>query len=457
MVTESAPATALAPVQERLDAVHLALELGEEGRAADLLYGMGPSEVALLLEGLPGPERDGLWQRVPEVKHGPILACTSDAVRTGLLRRMEPAAIAAATASLEVDDAVDILQDLRSQRMADRVLQSMDARDRQRLSPALAYPKDQAGGLMDTNVISVRADATLAKVSRYLRRLGSLPETTDSLMVVDRQNQLLGTLPLRTVLTGPASASVGECMDARQEAIPAQLPATEVSELFTHHDLVSAPVVDEHGRLLGRITIDDVVDVIRAQAGQRMLRMGGLMQEEATFSPVWISACRRAVWLGINLATAFLAAWVIGHFEATIQQVVALAVLMPVVASMGGIAGSQTLTIVVRGLALGQIARANAKPLLLKELAVGALNGLVWALLVAWVGASWFDNPWLGVVFGLAMMVNLVVAALAGVGIPLTLRALGIDPALAGSVLLTTVTDVIGFICFLGLGTLVLL
>lgn len=457
MAGEDSNVAAVAPVQQRLDTVHLALELGEEGRAADLLYGMSPAEVALLLEGLPGAERDHLWQRVPDVNRGAILASTSDTVRSGLLRRMAPGAVAVAIADLEVDDAVDIIQDLPGRRAVDHVLRSMDEQDRERLAPALAYEQDKAGGLMDTNVVSVRADDTLETVSHYLRGLGSLPEGTDNLMVVDRENQFLGTLPLRVVLTGPASASVGECMETRQEAIPVDLPVAEVSELFTRHDLVSAPVVDKRGRLLGRITVDDVVDVIRAQAGRLMLRMGGLMQEEATFSPVWISTCRRAVWLGINLATAFLAAWVIAHFESTIQQVVALAVLMPVVASMGGIAGSQTLTIMVRGLALGQIARTNVKPLLFKELAVGALNGLVWALAVGWVGAAWFDNPWLGVVFGLALLVNLIVAALAGVGIPLGLRALGIDPALAGGVLLTTVTDVIGFMCFLGLGALVLL
>lgn len=457
MASEDPTIVAAARVQKRLDTVHLALELGEEGRAADLLYGMNPAEVALLLEGLPGTERVGLWQRVPEINRGAILASTSDTVRPSLLRRMAPEEVAVAIADLEVDDAVDIIQDLPSRRVVDRVLRSMDEQDRERLSPALAYARDKAGGLMDTNVVSVHADDSLETVSRYLRHLGSLPEGTDNLMVVDRENQFLGTLPLRAVLTGPAHASVGECMDDKQEAIPADLPVADVSELFTRHDLVSAPVVDKHGRLLGRITVDDVVDVIRAQAGRLILRMGGLTQEEATFSPVWISTCRRAVWLGINLVTAFLAAWVIGHFESTIQQVVALAVLMPVVASMGGIAGSQTLTIMVRGLALGQIARTNVKPLLFKELTVATLNGLVWAFAVAWVGATWFDNPWLGVVFGLALLVNLIVAALAGVGIPLGLRALGIDPALAGGVLLTTVTDVIGFMCFLGLGALVLL
>ena len=444
-------------VRERLDPLHLALEQGEDGRAMDLLSGLGSAEVASLLEGLPGPERVRLWRRIPEQSHGAILADLADPVRSSLLRRMAPEKVAWATESLDVDDAVDILQDLPGPEEVAHVLRSMDVQNRRRLSSMLSYEEDQAGGLMDMDVVPVRADVTLDVVVRYLRSLGSLPEGTDSLMVVDREGHFLGTLSLRRVLTGDVQLTVGECMHSLHEAIPATLSATEVSNLFARHDLVSAPVVDDQGRLLGRITVDDVVDVIRDQAERRMLNMVGLMHEEDTFSPVWSSAGRRAVWLGINLATAFLAAWVIGHFEGTIRQVVALAILMPVVASMGGIAGSQTLTIVVRGLALGQLARANVKPLILKELAIGTLNGLGWAAVVAVVGATWFDSPWLGAVFGTAMLVNLVVAALAGVGIPLGLRAMGIDPALAGGVLLTTVTDVIGFVSFLGLGALVLL
>lgn len=444
-------------VQVRLDPLHLALERGEDGRAVDLLFGLSSAEVASLLEGLPGPERGRLWRKIPEKSHGAILADLADPVRSSLLRRMAPEKVAEATKSLDIDDAVDILQDLPGPEEIEHVLRSMDVQNRRRLSSMLSYEEDQAGGLMDTDVVPVRAEVTLDVVARYLRSLGSLPEGTDSLMVVDREGHFLGTLSLRRVLTGDAQLTVGECMHSRHEAIPATLPAAEVSNLFAREDLVSAPVVDDQGRLLGRITVDDVVDVIRDQAERRMLHMVGLMQEEDTFSPVWGSAGRRAVWLGINLVTAFLAAWVIGHFEGTIRQVVALAILMPVVASMGGIAGSQTLTIVVRGLALGQLARANVKPLFLKELAIGTLNGLGWAAVVAVVGATWFDSPWLGAVFGAAMLVNLVVAALAGVGIPLGLRAMGIDPALAGGVLLTTVTDVIGFVSFLGLGALILL
>ena len=310
---------------------------------------------------------------------------------------------------------------------------------------------------MNTDTITVRPDVTLDVVLRYLRRHGEIPEMTDSLFVVDRDDRYLGTLTLPVLLTRSPVLTVREVMVTSVEPIAATLSANEVASLFEHRDLVSAPVVDDRNKLLGRITIDDVVDVIRETTEHNLMGLAGLDSEDDMFAPVIVSARHRGVWLGINLATAFLASWVIGLFENTIDKVVALAVLMPIVASMGGIAGSQTLTVVIRGIALGQIGRTNARTLLARELIVGMLNGLLWAAVVATITAVWFQNYQIGAIIGAAVIINLLMAALAGATIPMVLRALGADPALGGSVLLTTVTDVVGFMAFLGLATLFLL
>jgi magnesium transporter len=321
----------------------------------------------------------------------------------------------------------------------------------------LPYPEDSAGGLMSVDTITVRADVTLDVVIRYLRMHAELPDTTDKLIVVDRNDRLKGILPLATLLTNDPALPVAAVMKSEVTGIPATMPDYEVARIFEDRDLVSAPVVGPDGRLLGRITIDDVVDVIREDAEHSVLSMAGLDEEDDTFAPVIKSARRRALWLGINLLTAFLASWVIGLFQATLEQVVALAVLMPIVASMGGIAGSQTLIIVIRGLALGQIGTANARWLMGKELAVTVLNGLGWAVVVAVISGFWFQNTHIGLIIAAALIVNLVFAAVAGLSIPFVLTRMNIDPAHAGSVLLTTVTDVVGFMVFLGLGTIFLL
>jgi magnesium transporter len=305
--------------------------------------------------------------------------------------------------------------------------------------------------------VTVRADVSLDVVLRYLRRQGKIPDLTDSLIVVNRYDRYLGLLPLSELLTKEPDYTVAEVMDQSMEGIPARTPATEVTKLFEDLDLISAPVIDDNGTLLGRITIDDVVDVIREEADHSVLSRAGLNEDEDIFAPVLPSARRRAVWLGVNLLTAFLASWVIGQFQDTLQQVVALAVLMPIVASMGGIAGSQTLTLVIRGLALGQVGKTNTRWLLSKEIAVGALNGLVWAAVVSLFAILWFRDLQIGGIIALALVLNLLAAALAGVIIPIVLRRLRIDPALAGGVVLTTVTDVVGFLAFLGLATALLL
>jgi magnesium transporter len=318
----------------------------------------------------------------------------------------------------------------------------------------MAYEEDSAGGLMNTDVITVRTDITLDVVLRYLRMLGELPENTDSLYVVDHQDKYLGTLRLAQVVSRSRSLMVSEVMSHQDEPIPANMSSSEVARRFEQLDLISAPVVDKDNHLLGRITIDDVVDVIRDEAEHSLLSMAGLGEDEDTFAPVKKSVHRRSVWLGVNLLTAFLAAWVIGLFDTTIEKQVALAILMPIVASMGGIAGSQTLTLVIRSMALGQLTDKNQRWLLKKELLVGTANGIIWAVAIALVTMIWFNSWSLGVLIGVAITLNLIAAALAGVTIPLALRRIGIDPALSGSVLLTTVTDVVGFMAFLGFATL---
>ena len=426
------------------------------GKALQMLNEMNSAEVAHLLESLPADDRDLAWDLVRTKLEGDVLVHVNDNLRAQLIRKMEPHELVAATSGLETDDLADLLPDMPDE-VFNQVLRSMDEQNRQRLESALSYPEDSAGGLMNMDTITVRADITVDVLLRYLRRHKELPEHTDTLMVVDREGRFKGVVPLTTLLTSVPDATVDEIMQRDVEAIPADLPTHEVAKLFELHDLVSSPVVDDDGLLLGRITIDDVVDIIRDEGDHSLMSMAGLHEEEDLFAPVVPSARRRALWLGINLLTAFLASWVIGQFDATIEKLVALAILMPIVASMGGIAGSQTMTLVIRGLALDQISHHNARKLLLKEAAVGLLNSMVWALVIATVAWLWFGNPALGAIIAAAMTINLLVAALTGVTVPLLLRKLGADPALAGGVVLTTITDVIGFLSFLGLATIFLI
>jgi len=439
-------------ISERL---YGALHENDLPRARQLVNSLHPAEIGSLLESLPQEERLRAWAEVEAAVAGEVLIHLREEVRASLIRDMPAAELIAATEDLDPDDLADLIPELPDTIIA-QLLSTMDAQERARLEAVLPYPEDTAGGLMNVDTVNVRAALTLDVVLRYLRLLGRLPQTTDSLMVVDRAGHLLGVLPLTEVLTRDPSLTVAEVMHHEVEGIPADTPAPDVAKRFEYRDLVTAPVVDQDGRLLGRITVDDVVDVIRDEAETSLMRMAGLDVQEDMFAPVRQSARRRAVWLGINLAATLMAAWVIGLFSATIEKLVALAVLMPVVASMGGVAGSQTLTLVIRGLSLGQVRWSNAHRLLAKELTVGLVNGLTWAVVIALLAATWFDNLSLGAVIGAAVVANLLVAALAGATIPLVLRRLGIDPALAGTVLLITVTDVVGFFVFLGLAAMFL-
>ena len=441
--------------QARLAALRAALGQGALRTAQRMVHALHPAEIAQLLESLPPAQREVVWEFVEPEVEGEVLVELSDNIRGGLIREMEPEELAAATENLEVDDLADLVADL-PENVTRQLLKSMDQSDRERLNRVLAWPEDSAGGLMNTDTVSVRADASVEVVLRYLRMRGELPERTDSLFIVDRRNRYLGTVPLARLLTAEPEGSVADLLDMDSPRIAPELAAHEVARLFQDRDLVSAAVVDAEGQLLGRITVDDVVDVISEEAAHSVMSMAGLQDEEDVFAGVMTSTRRRLLWLGINLVTAFMAAAVVRPFEGTIEKVAALAVLMPIVASMGGIAGTQTVTLIIRGLALGQVQWANARWLLFKEIAVGGLNGLIWAIVVAAVTISWFGTWKIALIIGAATVINLLVAAIVGVVVPLTLRRLRIDPALSAGVILTTFTDCIGFATLLGLGTLFL-
>jgi len=441
---------------DRLQALTDALQTGTLSKVRRMMNALHSAEVAHLIESLPPTQREFVWELVEPESRGEVLVHVGDEVRAGLIEAMETHELLAAAGTLDTDDLADLIQDLPGAVIGE-VLRAMDKADRDRLEQVLFYDEDTAGGLMNVDTVTVRADVTLDVVFRYLRRRGEMPEATDSLIVVNRDELYRGELALTTLLTAEPDLTVAEVMNTSREPIPATMPATEVAKRFQDRDLISAAVVNDDGRLLGRITVDDVVDVIRDQADHSVMSMAGLNEEDDIFAPVMASARRRAFWLGTNLLTAFLASWVIGQFQDTLEKVVALAVLMPIVASMGGIAGSQTLTLVIRGLALGQVGKTNTRWLMSKELMVGMINGLTWAAVVALVAVFWFGDWEIGGIIAVALVLNLLAAALSGVAIPIIMKRVGIDPALAGSVVLTTVTDVIGFLAFLGLATLLII
>ncbi len=439
-------------VQQVLDA----LEQGKLKKVGRLLRKIHPARVAGLLESLPSRERFAVWEKVSGDRSAKVLRHLHEEVRRRLALEMDLEELVATARRLKLDDLVDLIQDLPED-TGRKILQALEQREREQVESMLSYPENSAGGLMDMDHISVREDLKVRTMLRYLRLFDDLPTNTDKLIVVDQTKRYRGVLPLHRLLISAPDVAAATLMDRDFAPIPVDQPSREVAQRFAEQDLISAPVVDADGHLLGRITVDDVVDVIREESDHSLMSMAGLDEETDMFAPVLASSRRRAVWLGINLATAFFAAWVIGLFESTLQQVVALAVLMPIVASMGGIAGSQTLTLVIRGLALGQLASGNRRILLFKELGIGLLNGLLWALVVAMLAVLWFGDWAIGGIIAVAILLNLLCAALAGVTIPLLMRRMGIDPALAGGVVLTTVTDVVGFFVFLGLATLVLL
>jgi magnesium transporter len=441
--------------EARLAALREALDSGTLRPAQRMVAALHPAEIALLLESVPPRQRELVWGMVDSELEGDVLVELNENVRQELIDEMEAEELVAAAEGLELDDLADLVGDL-PETVTRQVLHSMDQRDRDRLRTVLSWPEDSAGGLMNTDTVSVRPDVTLEVVLRYLRMRGDLPPRTDSLFVVDRDDRYLGTVSLTRIITGDPENTVGESLDTEAPRIEPATAAHEVAQLFQDRDLVSAAVVGAEGKLLGRITVDDVVDVIREEAEHSVLSMAGLQDDEDLFAGIVTSTRRRLLWLGINLVTAFMAAAVVKNFEGTIEKVAALAALMPIVASMGGIAGTQTVTLIIRGLALGQVQWSNARWLLFKEVAVGGVNGVLWALVVGAITVVWFDTWQIAVILAAAMLINLLAAAAVGVLVPLALRRFAIDPALSAGVILTTFTDCIGFATLLGLGAIFL-
>lgn len=440
--------------QSHLHKLNKALETGTFVHARQMLNGMQAAEIAHLLESSPTRERDILWNLIDQDIEGEVLQYLGEEIRTAILKKMDTEELISVVSDLEADDLADLLQQLPNT-ITQEVLQSLDAQHRLRVEAVFDFPEDSAGGLMNTDIITIRPNITLDVVLRYLRRLKQVPEATDNIWVIDRQDAFIGLLPLTKLLITDPANTVRETMLTEINAIPATMPARDVARLFERHDWVSAPVVDESNRLIGRITIDDVVDVIRDDADHSLMSMAGLDEDEDIFAPVIKTSRRRAVWLGVNTLTVFSAAWVMGLFADTIEKVVALAILSPIVASMGGIAGSQTLTLVIRGMALGHVGFANAKALFSRELAVGIINGILWALIIGTIASIWWGTQSIGIILGMAIAINLIAGAIAGALLPMLLKRMNIDPALAGGVILTTITDVVGFVSFLGLATLV--
>ncbi|MGY8907490.1 MAG: magnesium transporter [Pseudomonadales bacterium] len=441
-------------MKSRLKELNDALDSGAFIQARHMLnHTLKPADTAHLLESSPPREREVLWNLVNPELEGEVLHHLSDEIQAEFVNQMNTEELLQATENLDTDHFADILQQLPKTVMQE-VLNSLGQQDRERVEQVLSYPEDTAGGLMNTDVVSIRPDITIDAVLRYLRRHDTMPDMTDNLFVVTRKDRYMGLLPLTSLLVSDPNTLISDIMDTERAAIPADLDETDVANLFERNDWVSAPVINQEGRLVGRITIDDVVDVIREEADHSLMRMAGLDEDEDTFAPVVKTTRRRAVWLGINLLTALFASMMIGLFQDTIEQVVALAILMPIVASMGGVAGSQALTLVIRGQALGHVEASNIGYLLNREIIVGALNGLLWATVVASIASWWFSDLTIGFIIAIAMIINLIVAAIFGTSLPVILKAMNIDPALAGGVILTTITDVVGFCAFLGLATL---
>lgn len=433
-----------------------ALEAEDLARANQILTDLHPADIARVLEGLPPERREAVWKGIEVGKMGEVLLELSESIRSELLAVLDDQTVVAAVRDLDTDDIADLIPELSDSLIAE-ILFALDKQDRQRLDTALSFGDDTAGGLMDLDVVTVRENITVEVVLRYLRRRGELPEPTNNLFVVNRADRLRGVLPLAKLLTTDSKQRVAQIMEREFIKFPAQTPDREVADAFERYNLVSAPVVDESDRLLGRITVDDAVDVIREEADREILQLAGLREGEDLFATVWQTVRNRWPWIAINLVTAFIASRVVGLFEGTIERLVALASLMPIVAGVGGNTGNQTITMIVRALALGRISDVNARALFAKEIGVSLLNGLVWGGLLGVIAYFLYSNVSLGLVMTAAVTLNLMLAAVAGVLIPLVRYRLGRDPAQGSSVMITAITDSGGFFIFLGLATLALL
>ena len=434
-------------------ALNDAIQEDNPSQIRSLLRDLEWVDIADILTHSPPPTRRALWNNFDEALKGDVIAFVDQDIVGDLLVDLRPDEIAQIIERVpDADDLADIIQQLPDD-VSDEILETLDEANRKRIEKILIYPADSAGGLMDTSLVSIRKDITIDVVLRYLRRHKELPPGTDQLFVVDQDGRFIGSLSINTILISSPTDPVEQLMDQRFAGVPATLPRSEVADVFKRYDLISVAVIDEEGYLIGRITIDDVVDVIVDEADHSILGRAGLSEDDDTFAPILQSFKSRAIWLGANLLTAFLASSVINLFEETIEKVVALAVLMPIVASMGGVAGSQTLTLVIRGIAQGAIQGSNSSWLIRREIALGVINGMGWALIVSGVTFAFFDDITLAIIIAFAMVLNITIAALSGSLLPKILTALRIDPAVAGMVVLTTITDVVGFLSFLGLAT----
>ena len=431
--------------------INRVLDSGQMAAIRHMLNGLDSVDIARLISSTPPHIHTLLWNWLDAGQRAETLPLIDEDLSPGLLALMDADEVAGIAAQLEPDDLADILQRLPDA-VIKEVLRSMDAQHRERIERVLDYPGDCAGGLMNTDVITVRARLTVEVVLRYLRRLGDMPQDTDQLIVINRAGKFLGLLRISHILVNNPETTVREVMDTDRTPIAVDMPATEVAKLFAEHDWMSAPVVDGRGILLGRITVDDVIDVIREEA-ERPLRGMASMGDDipSIFAPLSKAVPRRALWLGVNLATVFIAVALIKLFEGVLDRVVALAVLMPIAASMGGVAGNQALAVAIRGLAQGHLQFGSAGWLLMREGSIGLVNGMLWALVVGAVTWFWYQDQSLAGIIAAAMLVSLVIANLSGAVLPVALSAIRIDPALAGGVLLTTITDVVGFASFLGL------
>ncbi|MEM8593559.1 MAG: magnesium transporter [Pseudomonadota bacterium] len=439
--------------QEAFEIFSAAFQTGRLKSLQGMLNDLSPNHIAHLLESSPPKLRENLWTLIHEEHHGEIISHLNEDIQTDFLQGKNAQELAELTSNLDSDDIADILQHLPDA-IIPQVLASMGKQNRQRIESIIHYDEDSAGGLMNLDTICIRPRLTLEVVHQYLRQLGDMPASTDSLFVINRRNQFVGLLPVSAILTSDPDKTVEELMDTDIKSIEASMSASETARLFERYDWISAPVVSTDGMLLGRITIDDIVDVIRDDADHSLLSMAGLDEYQDTFSPVIKTSLDRAIWLGLNLLTAFFAASTIKLFEDTIEKVVALAVLLPIVAGMGGVAGSQSLTVIIRGMALGQVVPQNRRWLMQREALAGLLNGLIWGIAAAAITALWFNDLNMALIIALAIIINLLVAALSGTYLPILFKRLNIDPALASSMALTTITDVVGFASFLGLATL---
>ena len=441
------------PSDELLDSIQGKNVSSSLNQVKRILGNMHSSEIAHSLESLPPKERQLLWSMIEIEDEGEIIAELNDEIQQELIAEISPDELIKIIEDLELDEIVDILQALPESK-TQNILSSMSQRDQKRIKEALVYPEDSAGGLMNTDIISVRPKHSIEVVMRYLRAQKKLPKNTDQIFVVSRENKYLGALPVSSILVSEPSLNTRELMETATKPLDADLIDKDVARLFEQNDWVSAPVVDKNSHLIGRITIDDVVDVIIEDADQNFLGMAGIAED--TFAAPARAARGRVLWLSINLMTAFIASMTIGLFQATIDEIVYLAILMPIVASMGGVAGTQTLTIVIRGLTLQQINSTNLNWLFKREVAVSIVNGILLSILVGGITYLWFESFVLSLVISIAMVINLISSAFAGILIPIILRKFNQDPAIAGSVVVTTVTDVIGFFSFLGLAAIFL-